>query len=60
MTESTPIAEIISFGARRSQRRISVGTAINALLVSAGLTLFFGTIALTGIFIGMVVRAIVI
>ena len=32
---------------------------INALLISAGLSLFFTIMGLTGYFIGMVVRAIV-
>jgi hypothetical protein len=41
---------------RGHRKRINVGPAINALLISAGLSLFFTTM---GFFIGMVVRAIV-
>jgi cytochrome c biogenesis protein CcdA len=41
------------------RKRINTSSVINALLISAGLSLFFTTMGLTGYFIGMVVRAIV-
>ena len=54
------MTEIIYLDERHCRKRINFRPAINALLISAGLFLFLMAMGLTGIFIGMAVRAIVI
>ncbi len=54
------MAEIFDLDELRCRKRINVRPAINALLISAGLSLFVTAVGLTGIFIGKVLRAIVI
>jgi hypothetical protein len=54
------MAEIIDLDERHCRKRINVTAAINALLIGAGLSLLLMALGLTGIFIGMAVRAIVI
>ena len=54
------MADIINLDELHCRKRINIRAAINALLISAGLSLFLMALGLTGIFIGMAVRAIVI
>jgi hypothetical protein len=54
------MTEIFYLDEQHRHKRINVRSAINALLIGAGLSLFLMALALTGIFIGMAVRAIVV
>jgi hypothetical protein len=54
------MADIFDLDELRRRKPINVRPAINALLISAGLSLFVTVMGLTGIFIGKLLRAIVI